>query len=128
MSQSIENFAALMNEEAARLGATGTHFVNPHGLHDENHYTTAYDLYLIFNEALKYPKFREVTKTVAYTANYKDKDGGDVSKVWEGGNWYLTGKRQAPEGRHRVLGQDRHHPGRGLLSGHGVQEWGRERR
>ncbi len=98
MSQSIENFAALMNEEAARLGATGTHFVNPHGLHDENHYTTAYDLYLIFNEALKYPKFREVTKTVAYTANYKDKDGGDVSKVWEGGNWYLTGKRQAPEG------------------------------
>ena len=76
MSQSIENFAALMNEEAARLGATGTHFVNPHGLHDENHYTTAYDLYLIFNEALKYPKFREVTKTVAYTANYKDKDGG----------------------------------------------------
>ncbi len=98
MSQSIENFAALMNEEAARLGATGTHFVNPHGLHDENHYTTAYDLYLIFNEALKYPKVREVTKTVAYTANYKDKDGGDVSKVWEGGNWYLTGKRQAPEG------------------------------
>lgn len=98
MSQSIEGFAQLMNEEAARLGATGTHFVNPHGLHNEDHYTTAYDLYLIFNEALKYPKFREVTGSVAYNASYKDKDGNDVTKVWEGGNWYLTGKRQAPEG------------------------------
>lgn len=98
MSQSIENFAQLMNEEAARLGATGTHFMNPHGLHDENHYTTAYDLYLIFNEALKYPKFREITGAVAYSADYKDKDGNEVKKVWEGGNWYLTGKRDTPEG------------------------------
>ena len=47
----------MMNEEAKRLGATDTHFMNPHGLHDEDHYTTAYDLYLIFNEALKYPEF-----------------------------------------------------------------------
>ncbi len=98
MAGSIENFAQLMNEEALRLGATNTHFVNPHGLHDENHYTTAYDLYLIFNEALKYPKFREVTKTVAYTADYKDKDGNAVKKTWEGGNWYLTGREETPDG------------------------------
>lgn len=98
MAGSVQEFARLMNEEALRLGATGTHFVNPHGLHDENHYTTAYDLYLIFNEALKYPKFREVTSCVAYTANYKGADGGGVTKVWEGGNWYLTGKRDTPEG------------------------------
>lgn len=98
MCQSIDDFARLMNEEAARLGATGTHFVNPHGLHDENHYTTAYDMYLIFNEALKYPKFREVTGAVTYNAEYKDKDGNNVTKVWEGGNWYLTGKRPTPEG------------------------------
>ena len=98
MSQSVEAFAEVMNEEAARLGATGTHFVNPHGLHNENHYTTAYDLYLIFQEALKYPEFREVTKTAVYAADYKDKDGNTVNKTWEGGNWYLTGRRQAPEG------------------------------
>ncbi len=98
MSQSIEGFAQVMNEEAARLGATGTHFVNPHGLHNENHYTTAYDLYLIFQEALKYPEFREVTKTAVYAADYKDKDGNPVNKTWEGGNWYLTGRREAPEG------------------------------
>ena len=98
MSQNIENFAELMNEEARRLGATGTHFVNPHGLHNENHYTTAYDLYLIFQEALKYPEFREVTKTTVFIANYTDKNGNDVSKTWEGGNWYLTGQRETPEG------------------------------
>lgn len=98
MGQTIEGFARMMNEEAARLGATGTHFVNPHGLHDENHYTTAYDLYLIFQEALKYPEFREVTKTAVYAADYKDREGNDVSKTWEGGNWYLTGKRETPEG------------------------------
>ena len=51
ISGSEEAFAELMNKEAARLGATGTHFVNPHGLHDEDHYTPAYDLYLIFNAA-----------------------------------------------------------------------------
>ena len=75
MSQSIEGFAQVMNEEAARLGATGTHFTNPHGLTDTAHYTTAYDLYLIFNEALKLPKFREVTGCTAYTANYTRRTG-----------------------------------------------------
>ena len=48
MAGSIDAFADKMNEEARRLGATDTHFVNPHGLHDEDHYTTAYDLYPIF--------------------------------------------------------------------------------
>ena len=70
MAGSIDAFADMMNEEAKRLGATDTHFMNPHGLHDEDHYTTAYDLYLIFNEALKYPEFRTVTGSTAYTANY----------------------------------------------------------
>lgn len=98
MSQSIQGFAELMNQEALRLGATGTHFVNPHGLHDENHYTTAYDLYLIYQEALKYPEFREVTKTTAYAADYVDGNGNPVNKTWEGGNWYMTGRRETPEG------------------------------
>ena len=49
VSGSVEAFVDKMNEEARNLGATGTHFVNPHGLQNEDHYTTAYDLYLIFN-------------------------------------------------------------------------------
>lgn len=98
MAGSIDAFSDMMNEEAKKLGATGTHFMNPHGLTHENHYTTAYDLYLIFNEALKLPKFREVTGTTSYTANYKNGAGEDVSKTWSGGNWYMVGQRQAPEG------------------------------
>ena len=98
MSGSIDAFADKMNEEAKRLGATDTHFMNPHGLHDEDHYTTAYDLYLIFNEALKYPEFRTVTVSTAYTANYTNKAGESISKTWRGGNWYLTGEHETPEG------------------------------
>lgn len=98
MAGSVEAFNKMMNDEAEKLGATGTHFVNPHGLSDEQHYTTAYDLYLIFNEALKYPQFREVTGSVAYTAAYKDGSGGPVSQTWKGSNWYMTGNRETPEG------------------------------
>ena len=98
MADSIEGFADLMNEEAHRIGATGTHFVNPHGLTDEQHYTTAYDLYLMFNEALKYPEFRKITGTTAYTADYKNGQGEAVSKTWSGGNWYMTGERDTPDG------------------------------
>lgn len=98
MAGSIEQFAEMMNEEAARLGATSTHFVNPHGLTSQEHLTTAYDLYLIFNEALTLPKFREITGTTAYTANYTDYLGQTVSKTWKGGNWYMTGEKTAPEG------------------------------
>ena len=51
---------AMMNEEAAALGAVNTHFMNPHGLQDEDHYTTVYDMYLIFQEALKYDDFTDI--------------------------------------------------------------------
>lgn len=95
---SIDAFAELMNQEAQRLGATGTHFVNPHGLNQAEHYTTAYDLYLIFNEALKQPEFRTVTGTTSYTADYTDANGNPVSTTWEGGNWYMVGQRETPEG------------------------------
>ena len=54
---SVDNFVRMMNDEAKRIGAVDTNFMNAHGLSDENHYTTAYDLYLIFNEALKDSRF-----------------------------------------------------------------------
>ena len=50
-----------------QLGCTGTHFTNPHGLQDENHYTTPYDIYLMLKEALKYPEFTEITQLGSYT-------------------------------------------------------------
>ena len=98
ISGSVDAFVQLMNQEANALGATNSHFVNPHGYHDKDHYTTAYDLYLIFNEALKYPEFRTVTGSTAYTANYTNGAGQSVSKTWRGGNWYLTGEQETPDG------------------------------
>ena len=98
MAGSIDAFAELMNREAQKLGATGTHFMNPHGLTNADHYTTAYDLYLIFNEALKQPEFRKVTGTTSYTADYTGGSGNPVSTTWEGGNWYMVGQRQTPDG------------------------------
>ena len=95
---SIVDFSNLMNKKANELGLVNTHFESPHGLDSDGHYTTAYDLYLIFNEALKYPEFRTVTGSTAYTANYTNGAGQSVSKTWRGGNWYLTGEQETPDG------------------------------
>lgn len=62
-SGSIENFARLMNETATRIGATESHFVNPHGLNNDNHYTTAYDLALISCYAIRNETFKEIVST-----------------------------------------------------------------
>ncbi len=65
---SIDNFAAMMNERARALGCTNTHFINPHGLHDPNHYTTAYDMALMFMAAMEHDLFLEIISTASYTA------------------------------------------------------------
>ena len=98
MYGSIDAFADRMNVRARELGATGTHFMNPSGLTDENHYTTAYDLYLMFNEAMKLPLFREIIAEDSYTANYQNGAVEAVSKTWTVGNWYQKGERETPAG------------------------------
>ena len=60
-------FVQMMNDEAQRLGCTGTHFANTHGLHDDAHYTTARDLLRIFSAALENEFFRELYATVHHT-------------------------------------------------------------
>ena len=59
----VPTFVKMMNEKAKELGAKNTHFCNPHGLHDANHYTTAYDLALIAQAAMQHPEFNEITRT-----------------------------------------------------------------
>lgn len=98
LSGSIDSFAEKMNQEAKSLGATGTHFTNANGLTDPDHYTTAYDLYLMFHEALKYPLFREIIGAQSYTADYTDGSGQPKSATWTVGNFYMNGKRKTPEG------------------------------
>ncbi len=63
VSGSIEEFAKLMNKEAQDIGAKDTHFNNPHGLPDDNHYTTAYDMALMAREAMNNEVFRDIVKT-----------------------------------------------------------------
>lgn len=66
---SLEAFVQRMNERAAELGCEGTHFVNAHGYHDQEHYSTAHDLALITREALKYDVFTQITSALSYTLN-----------------------------------------------------------
>lgn len=98
ISGDTDTFAGLMNTTAASLGATGSHFVNPNGLPDDNHYTTVYDLYLIFNAAIQNETFLEILKTTDYTANYTDAAGTPVSQEWTSTNKYLAGTETAPDG------------------------------
>lgn len=67
VSGSVEKFADLMNEKAKELGCTSTNFVNPNGAHDENHYSTAYDLALMARYAMKNETFRTLVSTTSYT-------------------------------------------------------------
>ena len=67
VSGSIEAFAELCNKRARELGCETLHFVNPNGIHDENHYCSAYDLYLIAKECRKYEAFNEIVKTKSFT-------------------------------------------------------------
>lgn len=98
MAGSEAGFAEMMNEEVLNLGAVGTHYVNPHGLHNENHYTTAYDIYLIYNELINYDKFFEIICTQQYTAYYHDAGGNEIQNTWGRGIWYFNNLAVVPEG------------------------------
>lgn len=65
---STEGFVSMMNDKAAEIGAYNTNFVNPSGLHDDNHYSTAYDLAMISRYAMKNNLFKEIVSSVKYTA------------------------------------------------------------
>lgn len=92
-----DKFVEMMNSFAAELGCTGTHFTNPHGLQDENHYTTPYDIYLMLKEALNYPEFTDITQMSSYTVTYKHTDGSDASATLPATDHYLTGEATAPK-------------------------------
>lgn len=63
MGPGVDNFMNFMNEKIKEIGCLNTHFVNPHGLHDDDHYTTCYDLLKIIKYAMKNDRFREIVKT-----------------------------------------------------------------
>lgn len=69
VSGSISGFVDLMNEAVNVFGCTSTHFANPHGLHDDNHYTTVRDMAIITREAMKNDLFRQIVSTPTYTSS-----------------------------------------------------------
>ncbi len=97
MSGDVESFVQLMNDTAKSLGATNTNFVTPNGLHDENHYTTVYDMYLILNAAITNEDFYTIFTSTNYTASYTS--GGEAkTQEWRTTNQYLTGNVTTPSG------------------------------
>lgn len=71
---SVDKFVDMMNERVEQLGLKGTHFQNPNGLHDDNHYTTAYDMAVISQEAMKNSIFRKLTGSKTYTVPKTNKN------------------------------------------------------
>lgn len=99
ISGSVSDFISLMNQKARSIGANNTNFVNPHGLHDPNHYSTAYDMALITREAMKLDFFKEVVKTKTWVANreinqyFSNKN--NVLWKYKGGDGVKTGYTMA---------------------------------
>lgn len=98
LCDSMEEFAEKMNQEALALGATNTHFTNPHGLSDEEHYTTVYDMYLIANAAMQYDRFNEIIHMPEYSTVYYDKNGSSKELTVKNTNRYLQGTAEIPSG------------------------------
>ncbi len=94
----ISAFSDMMNETAKRIGLTETHFTNPHGLDDEMHYTTAYDLALLASYALKNETFRKIVSTHKTTVPLNGSDGtrllvnhNKMLKIYDGAIGVKTG-------------------------------------
>ncbi len=94
---SIQEFVNMMNREALALGATHTHFMNPHGLTQSDHYTCAYDIYLMLNAAMQYDMFMDIIQRKNYYAEFTNANGEPWGVTWETTDHYLTGEASLPD-------------------------------
>ena len=98
VSGNVDDFVDLMNERAAELGMTGTHFTNPTGLHDEEMYTTPYDIYLMMRQAYTYQDYLNVSQMSEYTMDVTGENGEGWTIHHESTDEYLTRERVLPSG------------------------------
>jgi len=96
-------FIRMMNEEAKRMGATHTNFVNPHGLTEDGHASSVYDLYLVMNELSKNERFLKIVSQNGYTTSYTKADGTIKTVELNATNMYINGTKEVPEG-YTVIG------------------------
>ncbi len=97
ISGTEEEFAKLMTKEAHMLGATSTNFTDASGLGSAEHLTTAYDLYLIFNEAIKNQNLLDIINKTEYQTTYYNKSDAPVSVTVASTNWYFRDKAETPD-------------------------------
>lgn len=95
IGDTVEGFVELMNKKAKKIGALNTNFVNPNGLHNDDHYSTAYDMALITREAFLYNEFEKIvgTKTYVSSRNENNYYQNKNETLWryEGGDGVKTG-------------------------------------
>lgn len=103
ISGSMEAFVEEMNREAKRLGVKDTTFVNAHGLHKDEHKTTAYDMYLILNACMDYEVFTKISTQAHYTAMYETGEGIVKYLEFDATDQFLSGQYSVPEGI-KILG------------------------
>lgn len=96
VSGTEEAFTEEMNRMARELGATQSHFSNSHGLHSEDHYTSLYDIYLIFHALLQNEDFVTIINHGKYEMTYRDARGNEVKKTIASTNQYHTGAVESP--------------------------------
>ena len=95
---SVPGFVEKMNARAHELGMTGTHFANPHGVYEKEHYTTVYDLYLLVRECLKHPEFSEISTTKEAEILCHHADGTTEVRTLETANSYVKQYTVLPNG------------------------------
>ena len=107
---SVAEFVTMMNDRAAEIGCTGTHFSNAHGYHDDAHYSTAYDLALITQEAMRNETFRQIVSTPTYTMAPTENRGAynltnTAAMVNPDSSYYYEGCIGVKTGYHSRAGQ-----------------------
>ena len=92
----VASFCDMMNKKAYDIGATNTHFTNPHGLDEPEHYSSAYDIYLIIKEAHEHSILRTIATFETYTYTYVNNIGLTVSEDIEASNLFYNGYVELP--------------------------------
>ena len=97
VSGSTSGFVDLMNEAAVSFGCTATHFANPHGLHDDYHFTTARDMAIIAREAMKNETFRDMVSAKSYTTS---KTNLMRARTFSNSNYLLYAQRNEKDNKY----------------------------
>lgn len=105
ISGSEETFVQLMNATAAELGMKDTVFYNPHGLPNDAHVTSAYNIYLIMEKLFCSDEFLDIISLSSYTAPYQSKNGTEKELTVSSTNFFLQGKYEVPEGIEMIGGK-----------------------